>query len=181
MGDPRRIRRTWEGARNPWRVDDLREGLRIIGEYGLRNKRELYKAQTVARRYRKMARETLALSDSERIRVEKDLVSRLYKSGLLKYENATSDNILSLTAKDILERRLQTLVFRKGLAPTIHAARQMVVHRHITIGDRIVDIPGMLVSSHDESQIRVATSSPFYAAYQEKIKAAPNQLGESEA
>jgi small subunit ribosomal protein S4 len=180
MGDPRRIKRTWEGARNPWRVDDLREGLRIIGEYGLRNKRELYKAQTVARRYRKMARETLALADAERVRVEKDLVSRLYRSGLLKYENATSDNILSLTAKDVLERRLQTLVFRKGLAPTIHAARQMVVHRHIAMGDRIVDIPGFLVSSQDEPQLRVVSSSPFYAAYQEKLKAVPGQADEPE-
>jgi len=167
MGDPRRIKRSWEGPRHPWRREDLYEGLRIIGEYGLRNKKELFKAQTIARKYRKMAREILALPESERTAAERPLILRLYKKGLIKYQDVTADAVLSLTAKDVLERRLQTIVFRKGFAPTIHAARQMIVHRHIMIGDRIVDIPGYLVTAEEEQQVKISPKSPFYLRYQQ--------------
>lgn len=161
MGDPRRIKRSWEGPKNPWRPLDLRDSVKLIGEYGLRNKRELYKAQTVARRYRKQAREILGLPESERAAAERNLVARLYKLGLIKYENATSDSVLSLTARDVLERRLQTVVFRKGLAPTLHAARQFVVHRHITVDGKIVDVPSYFVNLDQESKIAIRSGSPL--------------------
>lgn len=167
MGDPRRFKRTWEGPRHPWRKEELIEGLRLIGEYGLRNKRELYKAETIARRYRKMAREILALPENERLAKEKALILRLYKKGLIKYQDANADAVLSLTAKDVLERRLQTIVYRKGLAPTIHAARQMIVHRHIMVGDRIVDIPGYLVTADEEQSVRISPKSAFYSRMQQ--------------
>jgi len=77
--------------------------------------------------------------------------------------------VLSLTAKDVLERRLQSIVFRKGLAPTIHAARQMVVHRHITVNGRIVDIPGYLVNLDEEEKVSISPKSAFYSRYQQKI------------
>ncbi|MEM0120966.1 MAG: 30S ribosomal protein S4 [Thermoprotei archaeon] len=169
MGDPRRIKRVWEGPRHPWRSDDLSEGLILIGEYGLRNKKELFKAQTIARRYRKMAREILALPESERMVNERELILRLYKRGFIKYQDATADAVLSLTAKDVLERRLQTIVYRKGFAPTIHAARQMVVHRHINVNGRIVDIPGYLVSVDEEDQVKISPRSTFYSRAQQKI------------
>lgn len=177
LGDPRRLKKTWEGPKKPWRATDLREALKLIGEYGLRNKRELYKAQTIARRYRKMARKILGLPEAERAKVEKELVQRLYRLGLIKYENATADSILSLTAKDVLERRLQTIVFRKGYAPTIHAARQMVVHRHITIDDRVVDVPGYFVKADEESRIKIRVTSPFYKVYQQKLQTPSNTQG----
>ncbi|PSN87823.1 30S ribosomal protein S4 [Candidatus Marsarchaeota G2 archaeon OSP_D] len=169
MGDPRRIKRVWEGPRHPWRREDLYEGLSLIGEYGLRNKKELFKAQTIARRYRKMAREVLALPENERLSQERPLILRLYRKGLIKYQDATADAVLSLTAKDVLERRLQSIVFRKGLAPTIHAARQMVVHRHITVNGRIVDIPGYLVNLDEEEKVSISPKSAFYSRYQQKI------------
>ncbi|MCL5788478.1 MAG: 30S ribosomal protein S4 [Candidatus Marsarchaeota archaeon] len=168
MGDPRRIRSRWEGPKNPWLTDDLHEGIRLIGEYGLRNKRELYRAESIARRYRKMARSTLALTEAERAHVEKDLVERLYAKGLLKYKESTSDAILSLTAKDVLDRRLETIVYRKGFASTPHMARQMVVHRHITIDGRVVDVPGYLVSSAEEEKVSIRASSPLYKKIQDK-------------
>jgi len=167
LGDPRRIKRSWEGPKNPWRSLDLRDSVRLIGEYGLRNKRELYKAQTVARRYRKQAREILGLPESERAAAERNLVTRLYRLGLIKYENATSDSVLSLTARDVLERRLQTVIFRKGLAPTLHAARQFVVHRHITVNGRVVDVPSYFVNLEEESKVAVRDGSPLLKAKRE--------------
>jgi small subunit ribosomal protein S4 len=78
----------------------------------------------------------------------------LAKYGLVS-ENATADDVLRLTVRDILERRLQTVVYRLGLAKTIYHARQLIVHRHIAIGDQIVNVPGYLVKKEEEGKIRL--------------------------
>ncbi|RLE54639.1 MAG: 30S ribosomal protein S4 [Thermoprotei archaeon] len=162
MGDPKRPRKKWRGPRHPWRKDVLIEELRLVGEYGLRNKRELWIAKEFLRRIRARARQLLALPPEEREKGERELVRRLYKLGLLPSENATIDDILSLTVRDVLERRLQTIVYRKGLARSIHEARQLIVHDHIAIGGRRVNCPGHLVTRDEEPLIDYAPTSPFY-------------------
>jgi small subunit ribosomal protein S4 len=118
MGDPKKSRRTWEGPRHPWRKEVLVEESRLLGLYGLRNKRELWKAMSIVRYYRHRARALLAAPPEIREREERALIERLIKLGLLK-EGAKLDNILDLRVDDLLERRLQTVVYRKGLARTI--------------------------------------------------------------
>ncbi|MEM0375573.1 MAG: 30S ribosomal protein S4 [Nitrososphaerota archaeon] len=154
MGDPKRPRKKYETPRHPWRADRLMEELRLVGEYGLRNKRELWRAQAILRKYRKIARSLFVLSGEERARKESELIRTLAKYGLVS-ENATADDVLKLTVRDILERRLQTVVYRLGLAKTIYQARQLVVHRHIAIGDQIVNAPGYLVKKDEEGKIRL--------------------------
>ncbi|MDJ0273944.1 MAG: 30S ribosomal protein S4 [Aigarchaeota archaeon] len=154
MGDPKRPRKKYETPRHPWRADRLMEELRLVGEYGLRNKRELWRAQAILRKYRKIARSLFVLSGEERARKESELIRTLAKYGLVS-ENATADDVLKLTVRDILERRLQTVVYRLGLAKTIYHARQLVVHRHIAIGDQIVNAPGYLVKKDEEGKIRL--------------------------
>ncbi len=68
-------------------------------------------------------------------------------------ETANVDNILDLNVKDLMERRLQTLVYRAGLARTIHQARQFVSHGHIGIGGETVTVPGYIVRKEEESRI----------------------------
>ena len=154
MGDPKRPRKRYETPRHPWRADRLMEELRLVGEYGLRNKKELWRAQAVLRKYRKIARSLFVLTGEERVRRESELIRTLAKYGLVS-ENATADDVLRLTVRDVLERRLQTLVYRLGLAKTIYHARQLIVHRHIAIGDQIVNVPGYLVKKEEEGKIRL--------------------------
>ncbi|MCD6421285.1 MAG: 30S ribosomal protein S4, partial [Thaumarchaeota archaeon] len=71
-------------------------------------------------------------------------------------ENATADDVLKLTVRDILERRLQTMVYRLGYARTIHQARQFIAHGHVYIGDRKVRSPSYHVMRGEEKLIRVA-------------------------
>ncbi|MCD6487892.1 MAG: 30S ribosomal protein S4 [Desulfurococcales archaeon] len=168
MGDPRKPRKKWEAPRHPWRREALIEEMKLLGEYGLRNKRELWIAKTIVRRFRHQARSILALPAEVREQVEKALLHRLYILGLLP-ENATLDDVLSLTVEDLLERRLQTLVYRKGLARTIYQARQLIVHGHIAIGGRRVTAPGYIVRRDEEDLIGYAPTSPFKKLAQEEV------------
>ncbi|MGC8982423.1 MAG: 30S ribosomal protein S4 [Desulfurococcaceae archaeon] len=166
MGDPKKSRRTWEGPRHPWRKDRLVEESRLLGLYGLRNKRELWKALSIVRRFRHRARSLLAAPPEVREAGERALISRLVKLGLLK-EGAKLDDVLNLRVEDLLERRLQTIVYRKGLAKSIYEARQLIVHGHIAIGGRRIRSPGYLVSIDEEPLINYYYKSTRVKALQE--------------
>jgi small subunit ribosomal protein S4 len=153
MGDPKKPRKKWEKPGHPWIKSRLEEEMRLMGEYGLRNKMEIWRAQTLLRRLRSRARSLLALPPDVRAKEERELVNRLYRMGLLKSSTASLDDILSISIGDVLERRLQTIVYRKGLAKTIHSARQLIVHGHIAIAGRRVTSPGYLVSRDEEEII----------------------------
>ena len=161
MGDPRKPRKKWIRPGHPWIRERLIEEMEIVGKYGLRNKRELWIAQTMLRKIRERAKALLKLPPEERAVKERELVKKLYNMGLLENENATLDEILGLGIESILERRLQTIVFRKGLAKTIHQARQLIAHGHIAIAGQRVRSPGYLVRRDEEDLIDYAPTSPF--------------------
>jgi small subunit ribosomal protein S4 len=90
--------------------------------------------------------------------MEKQLLNRLNRLGILP-ETAVLDDVLDLSLEDILERRLQTLVFSKGLAKSIFQARQLITHGHISIGGRRVPSPSYLVLRDEEAKIAYAPTS----------------------
>lgn len=160
MGDPKRPKNQFKKPRRPWTSDQLMSELQIVGTYGLRNKRELWKAQTELSRIRKQARALLALPHEVRHGKETELLNSLRRTGLVQ-EGATLDDVLNLTIETLLGRRLQSLVVRKGFAKTPYQARQVVVHGHITINDRIVSIPSYMVRRDEESTISVRKDSSY--------------------
>lgn len=160
MGDPKKQRKKYETPRFPWRVDVLQEELKLLGQYGLRNKRELWRHETMLSKFRGIARSLIGKTPEERQKMEKMLVTRLKKLGII-HETAVLDDILDSTIEDILERRLQTIIFRKDLAKSIYQARQLITHRHITIGDQRVTVPSYLVRREEENQITYTPQSPF--------------------
>ena len=160
MGDPKRQRKKYETPRFPWRIDTLQEELKILGQYGLRNKRELWRNKTMVSNFRSIARSLLGKPEEERRVMEKQLLSRLYRLGILP-ETAVLDDILDLTVEDILERRLQTIVFRKGLAKSAYQARQLITHGHIAINNRRVTVPSYLVKREEEDKIGYSPQSPL--------------------
>ena len=160
MGDPKKQRSKYDTPRFPWRTDALQEELKLLGQYALRNKHELWRHETSMSKFRSTARSLIGKTPEERRKMENELLSRLKKLGIL-HETAVLDDVLDLSREDILERRLQTIIFRKGLAKTIYQARQLITHGHIAIGDRRVTIPSYLVSKQDEVQITFAPRSPI--------------------
>lgn len=153
MGDPKKSRRRWEGPRHPWRQENLTAELSLLGKYGLRNKRELWRANTLLKSYRERASEILAEENPEvRNAEERKLVIKLARLGLLN-DDAVLDNILSLNVENILDRRLQNVIVKLGYAATPFQARQFVVHGHVLVKGRRITSPGYLVKRDEEPEI----------------------------
>lgn len=130
----------------------MAQELYLLGTFGLRNKRELWKSQTHLSSIRKQARTLLAATQQVRLREERKLLDSLRRKGLVA-EAATLDDILSLTVEDVLSRRLQTMVFKKGMALSPLHARQLIVHGHVAIGERVITIPGYEVGHDQENTL----------------------------
>jgi small subunit ribosomal protein S4 len=158
MGYPGKDTKQYETPVRRFDRSRMEEEVRLIIEYGLRNKREVWKAESTLRRYRRAARDLLALEsgkpDSPLIAVKRqDLLGHLHRMGLVKAD-AGIDDVLALKVEKELERRLQTIVYRKGLARSPKQARQFVTHGHVAIGDVRVTIPSYRVRTEEESLVR---------------------------
>jgi small subunit ribosomal protein S4 len=139
-----------------WNKQLLLEELQLVGEYGLRNKKELWLARAHLKRITRRARSLLSMTAEERAPLEMPFKERLYKMGFIEDPNVPLDRILSLDVRAVLERRLQTVVYRMGLAKSIHHARQLIVHGHVLVAGRRMTSPGFLVPRELEDKISLA-------------------------
>jgi len=165
MGYPGKNHKSYQPPKRPWEKIRIEQETRLVIEYGLRNKREVWKAQSILRKYRKGARVLLALQSSGTDRAlfeakRSELITSMQRAGLLG-PDADIDDILSLKVQAQFERRLQTVVHRKGLARSPKQARQLITHGHIAIAGRRVSIPGYRVSRTEETQVSYSGKSPF--------------------
>jgi small subunit ribosomal protein S4 len=161
MGYPGKSRKMYARPRTPWQAERIAAEVEIVKAYGLRNKRELWKAQAVLRKYRQASRNLLAAVSIGQAPVQAEaILNRLKKLGMLK-EDADLDAILSMSVNDVLERRLQTQVYRQGLANSLKQSRQFIVHGHVQIGGRRVSVPGYFVRRGEEMTIDYYASSPM--------------------
>ncbi|WXG40527.1 MAG: 30S ribosomal protein S4 [Candidatus Freyarchaeum deiterrae] len=160
MGDPKRQRKKYKTPMHPFSKDRIHSELILMGKYGLRNKREIWRATTLLRGLRKHARRSLALPDEAQEKARSQLVGKLNRLGILSPE-ATLDEVLRLNIEDILNRRLQTLVQMQGLSNSIYHSRQLIVHGHIAVDGKRITSPGYLVDRKGESLVSFASSSPL--------------------
>ena len=163
MGKPKFSRKKYETPSHPWQEDRIKAENDLIKKYGLKNKREVWRAETSLRKYRGQARELLArISGGDpQIKKESDqLLMHLTRLNILP-PNSTLDDVLALETEPILSRRLQTLTYLKGLANTPSHARQLISHGHISIGDRKVTVPGYMVTKEEEGEIKYVADSPM--------------------
>lgn len=159
MGDPRRIKKKYATPRHPWRSDRIDAEKKILKEYGLKNKQEIWKTEHFLRGYRRLARQLLALETEQAQKEKKQIIEKLKRYNLVG-EAATLEDVLALKMTSILERRLQTLAVRKGLANTMGQARQFIVHGHINIGDHKVTVPSYMVKKDEENNIKFTEDAP---------------------
>ncbi len=171
MGDPKLPRRVWRKPKRPLNYELKMEELKTVGTFGLRTKRELWKAHTELSRVRHQARSLLALREEVRVEKEPILMKSLARIGLVS-SDATLDDVLNLNVNDLLSRRLQTIVSKKLGFKTPYQARQAVIHGHIMIGDRKIDIPSYTVTVGEEDGIHFAPESKIPEML-EKIKSEP--------
>lgn len=145
----RKLKKKLKKPRKPWDKERIEKEKEIIKKFGLRRKREIWKAESILRNFRRRARELTASGDKEK---EKILLEKLNKIGLLGKKAELSD-VLGLTVENILERRLQTIVFKKSLANTPKHARQFITHGHIAVDGRRTIYPSYLVPVESEKKI----------------------------
>ncbi len=142
-------KKKYSKPKRPYDKERIEREKKILHDYGLRRKHEIWRAEGILRNLRARARKLAARKNEKQ---EKLLLGRLQKLGLIK-EAANLDDVLTLTTENILDRRLQTLVYKKGLANTLKQARQFIVHGHVALNGRKVTWPSMLIKSEDEKKI----------------------------
>ena len=151
--------KTTLNPKRPFEKERLDSELLLIGKYGLKNKREVWRTQYVLQRIRKAARELLTLepNDPRRLFEGKALVDRMIKLGVLKKEEGKLDYVLGLTTQQFMDRRIQTIVQANQFSKSIHQARCLIFQKKIALNkgarNQVVNIPSFLVRKENETKI----------------------------
>jgi small subunit ribosomal protein S4 len=145
----KKLKKQYETPTEAWSEERIEEESELMEEFGLRNKKEVYRAESELRGLRRQARKAIAAESEEQ---RKPLLEKANSLGLIKQDGSIED-VLSLDTKDILDRRLQTAGERKGYADTVMEARQLIVHGHVYLeGDRVT-VPGYLLTQEEEKKL----------------------------
>lgn len=162
-GAPIKYSKTYTTPRRPFEKERLDQELKLIGEFGLRNKREVWRVKYTLAKIRKGARELLTLDekDPRRLFEGNALLRRLVRYGILPEDRMKLDFVLGLKVEDFLERRLQTQVFKLGLAKSIHHARVLIRQRHIRVRKQVVNVPSFNVRLESAKLIDFSVNSPY--------------------
>jgi len=170
---PKRQRKKYSRPQKPF--DKLRiEGENFLKEkYGLKNKKEIWKADAAIRRVRNMAKQLITASEEEK----QAFVERLQKKG---FQVESIAEALALDKEDWLKRRLQTIVFAKKLTNTPNQARQFIAHKHVSIGDQVVNVPSYQVSLEEEPLVKMDLSLKIKETKKSKIEEIKEEVIEKE-
>lgn len=152
----KKLKKQYETPNEGWSEDRIEREDQLVEEYGLKNKKEVYKAESMLRDLRRQARKLVAQEDEEQ---NQNLINKAQSLGLVK-SDAELEDILTLNTTDILDRRLQTAVNRRGYSDTVKEARQLVTHGHVEIDGKRVNIPGYLLTQEEEKKLEVELPEP---------------------
>ncbi len=158
MGDPKKLKKKYSTPVHPWNKTEIDANKVLRKEYGLRNRREVLISDSFLKKYKDIAKKLIANETVQGEKEKKQMMDKLQRLGLLTAD-AELDDVLSLELKDILERRLQSVVFRKGFSRTIKQARQFITHRHITIGNKEITSPAYIISTDEENKLGFKSKS----------------------
>ena len=152
----KKLKQQYETPNTGWNEERINREDELLEDYGLKNKKEIYKAQSQLRSFRRQARKLVAEEDEE---ARKEVIQKANSLGLIR-ENDGLDALLTLNVTDILDRRLQTAVNRRGHSDTPNEARQMVVHGHVYVDGERVNTPGYLLTQEEENELEVRMPEP---------------------
>ncbi len=151
MGDPKKLRRKWKRPRKTFNTARIAADKELKRDHGFRRKKEIWRLDYAFKHLMRRARKILATKDKE---AEEILMNKLIKMGLIE-KKVHIDEILSMSFEDLCERRLQTILFKKGLATTLKEARQFIAHKKVRVGDKMVNQPNYLVLKDEEDKIKL--------------------------
>jgi len=170
-----RRRKKYSKPRKPFDKARIDEENQLKEKYGLKSKREIWKADTSIARIRNLAKELITKSEEEKTA----FVERLQKRG---YNVQSLHDALALDKEDLLKRRLQTILAAGGIVRTPKQARQLIVHKHVSVNDKIVNIPSYHVDLEDEPNVRLNILLKIPESKKSKIEQIKEEvLGEEES
>tara|TARA_B110000263_G_scaffold231090_1_gene226125 strand:+ start:837 stop:1466 length:630 start_codon:yes stop_codon:yes gene_type:complete len=159
MGDPKFPSKHYNTPSHPWQKVRMEQESKLMHQYGLKNKKEIWRADTKVREMRRQARKLTANSNETQAQKEKVLLlAKLNRLGMLEQDSALED-VLTMNPENILDRRLQTQVYLQGLSSTVKQARQLIVHGHISVNGSVTRVPGMTVTRLQEKNLIYSPSS----------------------
>jgi small subunit ribosomal protein S4 len=160
MGDPRKTRRKYEGPKHPWKKARIELEAELVKKYAPKNKNEIWKMDAHLKNFKHQAKKLSSLNTAQSQKETQQLLKRVQSLGLLK-EGDNVASVLVLTLENVMERRLQTLVFRKSLARSVKQSRQFITHGHIKVNDKVITSPSYLVLAKEESTITFQENSGY--------------------
>ena len=166
MGEPKFSRPRTQTPTHPWKQARIDEEHDLKERYGLKKvggMREIWREKSALRRHRNQAMKLIGRVDSTEGHYAKEkeqLLNSLTKKGLLQ-TGADVGDVLEINVEHMLSRRLQSVVYYKGLAPSMRAARNLILHGHICIGDQRMTVPGYHVLKEEEDSLQYSENSPF--------------------
>lgn len=149
MGHPKKQRKKYEGPKKPFDKARIEIEKKIRKEFGLRRKHEIWRAESILREFRRRARELQARTN------EQEKTSLFQKLNNIGLPCSSLEDVLEIRLEHILSRRLQTVVYKKGLANSINQARQLITHGHVVIGEKKVLWPSHIVKRKEENNIKI--------------------------
>ena len=158
MGSPKKNRKKYTTPLHPWRAVRIEKEKALDKVYGFKNRKEIWKMDSMLKEMKSQAKKLIAREDSQSAKEEKLLKERAFNLGLID-KDAKLEDVLGLNIEKVLERRLQTQVFRLGLAKSVRQARQFTVHGHILVGDNKVNVPSYLLRRGEENKIKFDNTS----------------------
>lgn len=158
MGDPKKTRKKYSTPSHPWRKDRLEKEKELTKAYGLKNKKEIYKADSLLRRTKSQLKKLSSKRTEQAAKEKEQILTKLKKIDLIN-DTSSIDSVLGLEVKNLMDRRLQAIVLKKGLANSPKQARQFITHAHIMVGDKKVTSPCYIVPLSEEGQIGFSPSS----------------------
>ena len=144
----KRKHKKYSRPKRPFDKNRIVEEEKIKKEFGLKNKKEIWRSESRIKLMRTLAKNLISARPEE----QKKLFEKL---GNLGFKAGSVAEILSLDKKDYLRRRLQTIVVVKKLARTLKEARQFITHRKVLIDGKVVDSPSYIVPVSLEGKISV--------------------------
>ena len=159
MGDPKFPSKHYNTPSHPWQKTRIEQERTLTHQYGLKSKKEIWKADTKVREMRRQARKLTAKANDQQAQKEKTLLlNKLSRLGMLE-QGAALEDVLRMAPENILDRRLQTQVYLQGLASTVKQSRQLIIHGHISVEGAVNRVPGMIVTKTQEKNITYSPSS----------------------
>ncbi len=163
MGDIKRKQKLFSRPKKLYDRTRMDEENVLVKRYGLKNKREIWKAKTAVSKLRRRAKGLIGKDIAE----QQGFFDKLSKNGFIIQDIS---DVLALTEENLFERRLQTILFKKGMANTVKQARQLIVHKNVLVDGNVVNIPSFVVTRELENKITLKERKIISKKDEEEIK-----------